>query len=82
MAAVTVNTFLRVACLSLLLSSSYTLVLGSDSGCTGECSCELGATHRFAVNATTTLQLVYELNQTTENQVSPWKRVTLSIYCS
>ena len=79
MAAVPVNRyseFLRIACLCLLLSSSYTRtgtgVLGdSDSRCVGECSCELGATCRFAVNASTTLQVVYQLNQTTESQVSP-----------
>ena len=72
MAAVTVSKFLRIAWLCLLLSSSYayTGVFGSDSRCSGECLCELGDTCRFVVNASTTLQVVYQLNQTTENEVS------------
>ena len=79
MAAVAVDKFLRIACLWLLLAPMYTGVLGSDSRCTGECSCELGATCRFNVDASTTLQVTYQLNQTTEKQVSLEDRDSLSI---
>ena len=70
MAGGTVSMFLKLVCLIFLLSSSaYTAdVLGSI--CAGECSCELGETCTFAVNVSATLQLVYQLNETTENQVS------------
>ena len=68
MAADIANTFLRIGACLYLLFSSYSGVLGSR--CTGQCPCELGAACSFAVDANTTLQVAYQLNQTTENQVS------------
>ena len=73
MAGVPVNKFLRIAILWLLVSSpyAYTGALGdSDSTCSGKCSCDLGDSCRFTVDASTTVQVAYQLNQTTENQVS------------
>ena len=68
----TVNMFLKLVCLIFLHTLAYTAgVLSSDESiCTGKCSCELGETCTFGVNVSTTLQLVYQLNETTENQVS------------
>ena len=37
--------------------------------CSGDCPCELGEACFFSANVTSTLQIVYQLNETTENQV-------------
>lgn len=65
MAASSTTFLLRIACLAPLFYAGVVC-----SRCTGDCPCELGATCDFAVNASTTLHVVYQLNQTTENEVS------------
>ena len=65
MAASSTTIFLMIVYLAPLL---YTGALASR--CMGECPCELGANCDFAVNASITLRVVYQLNQTTENEVS------------